>query len=137
MYQVKVSVKESRIDGEGVFADQEIELGQIVWIFDKQHDKIMTQVESKQLSTEERQQLERIGYLSPWSGLWVYPPDGDPAQYTNHSDANNLSAKFDESVSNEPYFIANRHIRLGEEITNNYHQFDRITQSTNPNWSES
>ena len=79
---------------------------------------------------------EKTAYLSPWSGLWVFPPENDPAQFTNHSPNNNISVIFDENVSSEPYFIANKDIEVGEEITNNYHEFDEITQKIKPAWAK-
>lgn len=135
MYRVKVSVKESSIEGRGVFAEQNIKPEEIVWVFDRHHDKTITKSDFEELSPEEKHRLERVAYLSPWSGLWVYPPKGDAAEYTNHSESNNLSVKFDKSVSIEPYFVANRNIQLGEELTNNYHEFDHMTQTQKPHWA--
>ena len=135
MYKTLVKVAPSAIDGEGVFAQQDIKHGSIVWQFDEKHDHRITQACHEELPEEEKKRLERVAYLSPWSGLWVYPPTGDPAEYTNHSNNNNLTTRFDSQVSPEPYFIANRDIKSGEELTNNYREFDEITRISKPEWS--
>jgi SET domain-containing protein len=135
MYKVLVEVKKSSIDGKGVFAKQNIAQGSIVWIFKENHDIKLTQAQKEKLSADDKLYLAKAGYLSPWSGFWVMPPKGDLAEYTNHSSNNNLSVKFDKSVSSEPYFIANKDIGIGEEITNNYNEFDQITRSTKPVWA--
>ena len=79
--------------------------------FDKLNDKI-------------KGSLLRIAYLSPKTSRWAYPSEEDPAQFTNHSEKNNLSVFFDEAVSEEPFFTANRDIPVGEELTVNYTEFD-------------
>ncbi len=135
MYKVLVNVKTSNIDGKGVFAQQDIEKDTIVWQYNAGHDHAITQAEFDAKDPAEKEYLHRVAYLSPWSNLWVYPPKGDPAEYTNHSPDNNLTVRFDEDVSSEPYFIANRDISTSEELTNNYHEFDMITKTTQPDWA--
>lgn len=136
MYKVLVNVKTSSIDGKGVFAKQDIEKDTVVWQYDAGHDRAITQAEFDAKDMVEKEYLHRVAYLSPWSNLWVYPPKGDPAEYTNHSQDSNLAVKFNEGISSEPYFIANRDISSGEELTNNYHEFDKITQTAKPQWAE-
>lgn len=136
MYVVPVKVAKSEIDGSGVFADAKIAKGTIVWIYKEGHDLTLSPSEYESVSAEKKNILEKTAYLSPWSGLWVFPPENDPAQFTNHSPRNNLSVVFDSKVSSEPYFIANKDIKVGEEITNNYHEFDKITQQTEPTWAK-
>ncbi len=135
MYKVLVEVAASDIDGKGVFTKELVSKGTIAWIFTEGHDIRITREAHDALDQAYKDKLGRIGYLSPWTGLWVYPPDDDPAQYTNHSDDNNLSVVFDEAISPEPYFVANRDIAKGEELTNNYHEFDTITRETKPTWA--
>ncbi len=136
MYRVKVKIAKSNIDGHGVFAEERIPKGQVVWIFKSGHDVSIGNDEFDKLEDREKEQLRRIAYLSPWSNKWVYPPTGDPAEFTNHSSDNNLTAVFDSAVSQEPYFVANKEIMVGEELTNNYHEFDEVTQSTDPGWAK-
>lgn len=136
MYIVPVKVSGSKIDGNGVFAEANIAKGTTVWIYKDGHDIKLTPEEYNTLPLARKTSMEKTGYLSPWSGLWVFPPDNDPAQFTNHSPENNLSVVYNVEVSNEPYFIANKDIKAGDELTNNYHEFDKITQRTKPAWTK-
>lgn len=86
----------------------------------------MSQEQFARISDTHKAAIQKTGYLSPWSNMWVFPLLNDPAQYTNHKADNNLSVKFDPRVSGEPYFVANRDIAKGEELTNNYLEFDKI-----------
>jgi SET domain-containing protein len=135
MYIVSVRVDKSDIDGKGVFAAEDIRKGTIVWVFKDGHDFKMKPQEFEKLETSTKTMIKDTGYLSPSSGLYVFPPKDDPACFTNHSQNNNLSTVFDESVSDEPYFISNRDISKGEELTNNYLEFDKITQHLKPSWA--
>lgn len=134
MYITKITVKESPIDGKGVFTLRDIKSGEVVWKFDSTHDKTLTVTEFNALNNEERQALRRVAYLSKNTKRWIYPPENDPALYTNHSKNNNLSAVLDESISDEPFFVANRDIAVGEELTNNYNEFDDFTENREAEW---
>lgn len=134
MYRVKVEIRASSIEGKGLFAKEPINKGDIVWLYKSGHDTLMTEKEFKKKTLKEIDRIKRVGYLSPWSGLWIIPPKNDFAEYTNHSKSNNTSVVFDRKISSEPYFIANRDIKKGEEITNNYNEFDLMTRKESPDW---
>lgn len=135
MYKKAVKISDSDIEGRGVFAEEAIRNGEAVWVFEPGYDQTITMEEFKRLSNEVKEELEKIGYLSPWTGLRVFPPENDPARYTNHSSDNNLTAIYDKNISEEPIFVANRDIKEGEELTNNYHEFDLLTQKIKPDWA--
>ena len=134
MYLTKIEARQSEISGKGVFALQDIPKGTKVWVFDPNHDKSISVEEHNALDPDEQEVLSHVAYLSPTSGRYVYPPEGDPARYTNHSLENNLSVVIDSTVSTEPFFVANRDIAIGVEITNNYLEFDEVTKAHKPNW---
>jgi uncharacterized protein len=136
MYLVPIKVKKSSIDGQGVFACQDIPKGTKVWVYKDSHDLKYSKDEFEAFPTHKKELFHRIAYLSPWTGYWISPPPDDPACYTNHSSKNNTSVIFDSNISPEPYFVANRTIQAGEEITNNYYEFDKITQQTKPAWAK-
>ena len=134
MYVKRVAVKKSNIDGRGVFAAEDIANGEIVWIFEPLYDKSLSLADYDLLGQSERDEVHHSGYLSPVTNTWIVPPANDPACYTNHSDRNNMTARYDIDVSPEPIFIANRTISKGEELTNNYYEFDQVLKDTKPNW---
>ncbi len=137
MYLVDIVTKDSNIEGNGVFANQDIPKGKIVWKYVEGHDITLPQSDYENLSKEQKVYLDKVAYLSSESGLYIYPPENDPALYTNHNALNhNLSVVVDKSISVEPFFVANRDINAGEEITNNYHEFDEAikTKEVIPDW---
>lgn len=134
MYLFKVEIKKSSINGNGVFALENISKGEIVWIYKPGKDKILSVEDFKKLDKDEKLRLNRIAYLSPSTNRYVYPPKNDPALFTNHSMNNNLSVIFDKLLSDEPFFIANKDINIGEEITNNYLDFDNAIKDYKPEW---
>lgn len=135
MYIFKTLILKSGIEGSGVFADQDIPKGSIVWQFDPDHDLTLSLEDFEKLDLETKTEIRKVAYVSPTSGRWVYPPKNDPARYTNHSEtSNNLSAVFDHNVSHEPFFIANKEIAKGTELTVNYKEFDDSIKHAVPNW---
>jgi len=137
MYLVSISAKESIIEGKGVFAEQDIKKGEIVWKFVEGHDKTVSLDEYALLGAEAREYLDKVAYLSATSHQYIFPPEDDPALYTNHdAEHHNLSVVVDPHVSDEPFFVANRDIAKGEELTNNYHEFDEAIKMKEaiPSW---
>jgi SET domain-containing protein len=134
MYVTKIEARESGIDGKGVFALEPIPKGTVVWKFDPNHDKTISR-EAFDASYEATQtELKHIAYLSKNTNRWIFPPENDPARYTNHSKENNLSVVLDESISEEPFFIANRDIATDEELTNDYLEFDQFSLTAESPW---
>lgn len=135
MYLFNITIKDSKIQGKGVFVLESIPKGSVVWKFYPGKDKSMTQNEFESLAEENKRTIEKVGYLSPISGIWIYPAENDLARYTNHSINNsNLSASINEGISSEIFFIANRNINKDEELLVNYLEFDEFIKNTKPNW---
>lgn len=138
MYTIPVEVSKSKIDGQGVFTKTNIKNGSIVWQYTNGHDRKMSIKEFDNLDENTRTKLQRIAYLSPYTNLWVIPPEDDPACFTNHDPVtHNTSVVFDEKISDEPLFVANRNINAGEEITNNYLEFDNNSVTEKFKWLKS
>jgi SET domain-containing protein len=135
MYIVQVEIRDSSIDGKGVFALESIPKGTIVWQYTEGHDKKMAPKEFDDLDEATKTSLQRIAYLSPTTKLWVMPPNDDPACYTNHNpNGFNTSVSFEPKISEEPLFRANRDIKVGDEITNNYTDFDENSTPDKFKW---
>jgi len=134
MYLATVEIKESPINGKGVFTLSKIHRGDIIWKFDSAYDKTISIEEFEKLKENDKTESKRVAYLSATTNRYVYPPENDAARFTNHSDDNNLSVHIDQQISEEPYFIANRDIDIGEELTNNYLEFDDAIQNNVLSW---
>jgi len=135
MYLYKVVIKNSSIEGKGVFASEDIQKDAVVWKFDPQYDISLSPEDYERLDNQAKAEIRKVAYVSPTSGKWIYPPTDDPARFTNHSEtANNLTAVFDPSISEEPFFIAKIGIKVGEELMVNYNEFDASIKQGKPEW---
>lgn len=100
---VNVIIKESKIEGKGVFANRNFNKGEIVIQWDTSHKLIPT--EAKKLSKKEKR------YLAYFKRKYFLMQP--PARFVNHScDSNTLPKDFCD--------IAKRNIKKGEEITSDY-----------------
>lgn len=115
MLLVKTYIDKSTIQGIGLFANQFILKGTIIWKFNPIVDKIVTENEINKL----RQILDPDifkEFRTPISRLEkdIYVIYGDNTKFTNHSFNNNI-------ISGDDLFtIAKRDIQIGEELTENY-----------------
>jgi SET domain-containing protein len=125
MLIVKTKLKYSEIHGLGCFAAEDIKKGQTVWRFDQGIDLTFSENDLKQLPTSFVEFLKTYAY-SPLNyncnnndNDKKYILCADNARHMNHSDDPNL----DETP--DGLNIALRNIKIGEELTCNYNQFDK------------
>lgn len=100
---VDIIVKNSKIEGKGVFAGREFKKGEVVIKWDI----------SKQLKPKEIQKIpeNEKKYIAKLKGKYIFMLP--PARYVNHScDSNTYAKNFCD--------IAKRKIKKGEEITSDY-----------------
>lgn len=117
MLIISTYVERSNIDGLGLFAGQDIEEGDIVWFFDPSVDLVFDkETFNKIMELLPKDVNERI---TKWSytrkDTIVLPADN--ARFVNHSNDPNV-------ICHGKYDLAVRKILKGEEITNNYKQFE-------------
>jgi hypothetical protein len=123
MFFVKIKTQKSEIDGTGLFADQDIKKGDIIWKLD--HNKINSTlkfIDKSILSTleEEKQTnqiLEVLIYCIYKDGKFIYYLDEN--KYINHSLEPNAFMDKDLTV------VAIKDIKAGEEITENYNSYEK------------
>lgn len=115
MLCIKTSVRPSKISGLGLFTEEDITKGTIVWEFNHVLDKVFSKKDLSKLSFNSRKQILNYSYLD--NSLGGYVLCGDDARFFNHSENCNC----DDSMSN--ITIANRNILAGEELTVNYKVF--------------
>ncbi len=122
MLIVKTSAKPSAIQGVGLFAEEKIPKGTIIWKFNPIFDILFDPAEVLNMSKAEQELLNRYSYLSIATGKYVYSIDN--SRFTNHSSImNNVDVCF-VTGEQEALEIANRDIEEGEEILVNYRTFD-------------
>jgi len=113
MLLVKTYLDKSPIHGIGVFAGEAIPKGTKIWRFVAGFDRWYTPEQFARLPKAARDFIKHHGYRV--DGEILLTADHD--HHTNHSDKPNTYLR-------NGYAIASRNIRKGEEITNDYREFD-------------
>lgn len=117
MLLVKTKVAPSKIHGLGLFADEDITKGTLVWEFNPVIDKMISIQDFQSLPNLTQEYIKKYSYLE--KGMYVLC--GDNARFTNHSTNPNF-----DTLSKRPNVITARDIKKGEEITENYLTYDEI-----------
>lgn len=116
MLLVKTKIGPSSIHGTGLFANEFIPKGAVIWRFDSRIDHLLDRAEVEGLPQIAREHVYR------YCGLLEndkYLQTGDNDRYINHSaNPNTVSRPFLEDLT------AARDIQGGEEITEDYRVFD-------------
>lgn len=131
MLCVKTTVKESPIHGLGLFADQQIEKGTVIWKFVEGFDQTYLPDNLENLPLEAKVFLARHAYMSKRTGRYIL--DTDDGRYFNHSEKPNTATS---SMTNdsEDTIVAIININKGEEITINYSDQENEAAANNKLW---
>lgn len=121
MLLVKTKVASSPIEGLGLYADEFIKQGTMVWEFARDLDILIDQDRFRSLPPEAQAYISRYAYVNSDTNKYVLC--FDDARYFNHSETPNTKSLIVPSKS-ESIDIAIRDINPGEEITTNYAEFD-------------
>jgi len=117
MFHIKTKLGESKIDGIGLFSDQEILVGQKVYTPNPSLDLKISKPEFERLTDDEKSTIEHYGYLGKNDRMWHYA--FDDIKFCNHSDDGNLTLQ-------EGVLVAKRHTSNGEELTQDYNEFEEL-----------
>lgn len=117
MLLISTYVAPSSIEGLGVFADEFVPSGSLIWSLDPKFDIFVNEAEISALPTHMQ------GYLARYSYPHLELPgcrviDVDNGKFMNHS----LIPNTDFRVFDKGWALAD--IARGEEITCNYYEFD-------------
>lgn len=116
MLFVRTVVRPSPIEGLGLFsAEPIIPAGEIIYRWDERLAWTCTEAEFRNLPMAARKHVERYGWRDIPSGRWRASVDN--SRFINHSPTPN-------TVHRENGQFALRDILPGEEITENYAEFD-------------
>lgn len=121
MLYVKTKVAPSPIHGLGIFTEEFIPQGSVIWKFTPGFDLKFTREQI--LSFPELPQIYIYKYSWKSSKSQMYCFSSDNGKYFNHSDnANTVSNYLDGEE--EVVTTALRDIQIGEELTDNYSTFE-------------
>ncbi len=121
MLFVNTVLKKSPIDGLGLFANQFIPQGAVVWRFTPGFDIEVREKKLKDLSPPARKQFLKYAFLEPGTDNYILC--FDDARFSNHSDHPNCVNVLLQS-DNEWAAVAARDIFPGDELTCDYKDFD-------------
>jgi hypothetical protein len=133
MLFVKTKPGLSSIHGIGCFADEFIKKGTLVRKFVEGFDIEIPKEKVDSLPDAPRERILNYAYFDKETNLYTLNPDDE--RFVNHSDNPNVGDDLSrESELGEMYAL--RDIQKGEEITENYNEFDddifkKLTQEKN------
>lgn len=124
MMLVKARTGPSSIHGVGLFAKEAIAKGMKVWEFTTGFDLVLSKEEVAHLSEAAREQFLNYAYVSKESGKYILC--SDDARFFNHQKDSNITCLIPPGahIENALECFAIRDISAGEEITNDYIEFD-------------
>src|SRR5215213_8734064 len=120
MLLIKTKLDISPIHGIGLFADEFIAKGTVIWKFSHVIDLILKKEQIEELAETAREQIQKYSYRDIHSGLYILC--GDDARFFNHSENPNCLDTC--RAGKEDITLARRDIPAGEELTCNYALFD-------------
>lgn len=119
MIHIKYKLDKSGHHGIGLFADEDISKGKLVYTSSPLLDVNLTQEQFESLDEKEKRELRWWGFWDEPSQRWHV--DFDVTHFINHSNEGTVTQDF---AHTEAYLIASRDIKKGEELTQNYLEFE-------------
>lgn len=113
MIHIKYKILPSKVHGVGLFADQDILSGQLIYTPNPLLDVNLTQAEFATLSDSEKNEVEYYGYLHPKTNKLHVA--FEQIRILNHSDTNPNVTQDEDMV-----MVAKRDIKSGEELFQDY-----------------
>lgn len=121
MLLIKATVKQSPVHGLGLFSDEAISKGTRIWKFSPGLDLEIEPVDFDKLDQREKDAILFYGFHSKKTGK--YHLSFDNIRFMNHATEGNVTIDMlGEGV--EYPLVATRDIMPGEELTQNYFDFD-------------
>jgi SET domain-containing protein len=119
MIHIKYKLDRSSKHGIGLFADENLTKGKLIYTPSPLLDVNITQQQFDSLDAKEKQEILWWGFFDQPSGKWHV--DFDVSHFINHA--------YDGTVTQDPshtdaYLVAARDIKVGEELTQNYLEFE-------------
>jgi SET domain-containing protein len=119
MIHIKYKLDKSNLHGVGLFADEELHKGQLVYTSSPLLDVNISQEQFDSLSKEEQREIEWWGFKVPNEDIWHV--DFDVSKFINHSKDGTVTQ---DTNHKDAYLVAARDVRSGEELTQNYLEFE-------------
>ncbi len=122
MVLIKARVQPSPVHGLGLFATERIAKGMRIWQFSPLLDREIAPEDFQKLTHAEQEYVLFYGFLSKRTGN--YHLSFDNVKFINHSLSGNVATDASQEQETEYPLIAVRDIESGEEILQNYKEFE-------------
>ncbi|HJQ08170.1 MAG TPA: SET domain-containing protein [Candidatus Saccharimonadales bacterium] len=119
MIHIKYRLKVSNLHGIGLFAGEPIKKGQVVYTASSLLDLNITQEQFDSLDQREKDEILWWGFFDGQTQMWHV--DFDVSKFINHSYHPSVTQDADHD---EAHLIAAQDIHAGEELTQNYLEFE-------------
>jgi SET domain-containing protein len=119
MIHIKYKLRASDFHGIGLFTDQEIKKGELIYTASTLLDLNITQEQFDSLHQNEKDEILWWGFFDEPSQKWHV--DFDVSKFINHSKEATVTQ--DEN-HDEAYLVATHDIKAGDELTQNYLEFE-------------
>ena len=119
MIHISYKLKASDLHGIGLFADENIKQSQLIYTASPLLDLNITQEQFDSLDQKEKDEILWWGFFDQPSQMWHV--DFDVSKFINHSYQPTVTQ---DEQHNEAYLVAARDIMAGEELTQNYLEFE-------------
>ena len=121
MIHIKYKLDKSKHHGIGLFADEDLKQGQLVYTASPLLDVNLTQEQFDSLSDREKEELKWWGFFDENSKRWHV--DFDVSKFINHENNGTLTQDKNHTDAN---LVTTRDIKSGEELTQNYLEFETV-----------
>ncbi len=125
MMLVRTYVSPSIIDGLGVYADEFIPAGTLIWKLNPKFMATFSLRDMEAFPPHIREYVEKYGFPAH-ENKDLYYMELDNGRFMNHSETPNT----DFTRPDSGYALCD--IQAGEELTSNYHEFDRTFAGSFP-----
>lgn len=120
MFVKQYRLGESDIHGIGIFADQDIHEGELIWIPTDAFTVRITEDDLRKMSGQDQETIRHYGYFHKERKVWCF--SGDDSRFINHS-VNPTVERLDPESDGVK---AKRNIKRGEELTQDYRDFEEL-----------
>jgi len=118
MFYIRTSLKESPLHGIGLFSGENIAPWTKIYAPNPELDLFISPEKFLTLSNSDQETIQHYGYLDSKSGGGWHLAFDD-IRFCNHSSRWNITLK-------QGILYANRAIKAGEELTQNYEEFESL-----------
>jgi uncharacterized protein len=119
MIHIKYKLEKSDKHGIGLFADEDLKEGQLIYTASPLLDVNLTQEQFDSLTDREKEEFHWWGFFDEPSQRWHV--DFDVSKFINHSKEGTVTQ---DKNHGEAYLVTTRDVKKGEELTQNYLEFE-------------